>query len=352
MTDHHADPPVDPRYALPPPNRRPAGAPPNRGPWLLLAMVLGACSCLFLGFVGLIGAAGSATGAGSSNMVEQTVSGTSQDKIALIEIQGMIARTQSAGLFGGAGVDMVERIRRELQQAADDNAVKGVLLAIDSPGGTVTASDEIWHAIQSFKKDTNKPVVVHMGAICASGGVYIAVSGDKIVCEPTAITGSIGVVLSTMNFHDLLDKYGVKDVTITSGPNKDLLNSSAPIREEHLEIIRGMVMENYERFTQLVADGRGLDVKKVREFADGRIYTPTQALELKLIDKIGYREDALAECEKLAGVLEARLIRYTRPPSLADVLAGNVSAGKLPDLDADLLDELGAPRLLALWRGR
>lgn len=341
----------DARQPLPPPPYRGAPARSGRGLWLMLAVVLGACSCLFFGFVALVGAAGSAGAAGSTALIEQTVSGESLDsKIALIEVNGMIARSQPSGLFGPVGRDMVERIQSELDAAAEDGAVKGVLLSIDSPGGTVTASDQIWHAITQFKANTNKPVVVHMGAICASGGVYIAVSGDKIICEPTTITGSIGVVLSTMNFHDLLKEYGVKDVTITSGPNKDLLNSSAPIREQHLEIMRGMIMESYDRFTQLVADGRGIDVKTVREFADGRIYTPSQAIELGLVDAIGYRGDALAECEKLAGVLEARLIRYTRPPSLADVLAGTASAPKLPDLDADLLDRLGSPRLLALWR--
>jgi protease-4 len=324
---------------------------------VLLAVLLACCGCVFMGFVMLVGAAGSAAtggGLGTSPLIEQTVSGSGADKIALVEINGMIARTQAAGLFGPAGGDMVQRIKQELEQAAEDGAVKCVLLSIDSPGGTVTASDQIWHAIQDFKQRTNKPVVVHMGAVCASGGVYIAVSGDKIVCEPTTITGSIGVVLSTMNFSGLLKEYGVQDVTITSGPNKDLLNSTAPVRDEHLEIMRVMIMESYDRFTQLVADGRQLDVATVREFADGRIYTPSQALDLKLVDLIGYREDALAECEKLAGVLSSKLVRYARPPSLADVLAGNVRSGAVPgvQLDADIFDRLGSPRLLALWRAR
>ncbi|HBP17982.1 MAG TPA: signal peptide peptidase SppA, partial [Planctomycetes bacterium] len=223
-------------------------------------------------------------------------------------------------------------------------------LRIDSPGGTVGASDRIWHMVSEFKRTTGKPVVVHMGGTCASGGYYIAVACDHLIAEPTTITGSIGVVLSTLNFSGLLKEYGVKDVTIKSGPNKDLLNSTAPPNEEHLAIMQTMVDETYARFTEIVAKGRPIKLEKVRQLADGRIYTANQALKHQLIDAIGYQEDAFATVRRLAQAGACQLVRYRKPPTFADVLAGNARAPQL-NLD-DLLGQLQGPRLLVLWRGR
>jgi protease-4 len=329
--------------------------------WALLGCVL-LGGCLVFGFAATLGGGGvgGLAAGGAGELVEETVEGTGDAKIVLIQLDGPIARVQGGGLFGG-GVDLVERMRKEFEAAAEDKDVKGVLLSIDSPGGTVTASDQIWRFVRRYRETTSRPVVVHMGALCASGGYYIAVAGNELFCEPTTITGSIGVVLSGLNFHDLLSKYGVRDVTITSGANKDLLNPTAPVREEHLAIIKGMVDETYERFVTLVHEGRkdtGLTLDEVRALADGRIYTADQALKHKLVDKVGYRRDALERAASLAGYTPAgvRLVRYTRPPTLADVLSGaarlpGLAAGGEPRLDPAMLDELGTPRLLALWRG-
>lgn len=286
------------------------------------------------------------------NLSEVRVGGdaNASEKIAMIELSGVIADIQaSGGLFGGA-VDLVARLRGEFAQAAKDDKVKGVLLRIDSPGGTVGASDRIWHMVSEFKRTTGKPVVVHMGGTCASGGYYIAVACDHLIAEPTTITGSIGVVLSTLNFADLLKEYGVKDVTIKSGPNKDLLNSTAPTNEEHLAIMQAMVDETYARFTEIVAKGRPIQLEKVRQLADGRIYTANQALKHQLIDEIGYQEQAFAAVRRLAQAGACKLVRYRKPPTFADVLAGNARAPQL-DID-DLLGRLQGPRLLVLWRGR
>ena len=287
-----------------------------------------------------------------ANLSEVRVAGdaAASEKIAMIEVSGVIADVQvSGGLLGGA-VDLVGRLRGEFNQAAKDDAVKGVLLRIDSPGGTVGASDRIWHLVSEFKRTTGKPVVVHMGGTCASGGYYIAVACDHLIAEPTTITGSIGVVLSTLNFADLLKEYGVKDVTIKSGANKDLLNSTAPPREEHLAIMQAMVDETHARFTEIVAKGRPIALEKVRQLADGRIYTANQALKHQLIDEIGYQEQAFATARRLAQAGACKLIRYRKPPTFADVLAGTARAPQL-NVD-DLLGRLQGPRLLVLWRGR
>lgn len=339
--------PLDPFDDVP---RARSEAPRRGGPLgaLLLVAGLGAATCLLLAVVSLAGVSGGAPG----TLVEEVLEGEGDDKVVLVELSGVIAAEQPAGLFGGS-VDLVERFRRELEQAAGDPAVKGLLLSIDSPGGTVTASDELWHAVRSYRQKTLRPVVVHMGALCASGGYYVAAAANEVVAGPTTITGSIGVVLGGLNFHGLLREHGVQDVTITSGANKDLLNPTAPLRDEHRAILQALVDETHGRFVEIVAEGRKLPLEDVRALADGRIYTATQAKAKGLVDAIGYREEALARVVALSGAPSARLVRYRRPPSLADVLAGDVQAATTPrPLDAAaLLDQLRTPRLLALWRG-
>ncbi|MCO5170283.1 MAG: signal peptide peptidase SppA [Planctomycetes bacterium] len=361
------DPPPPDKAAPPPPVATPVtppgggGAPPRLPPrrgvppaaWALLGCVL-LGGCLLFGFAAALGGPGLGR---SRALMEETVQGTGDAKVVLVELEGMIARVQGGGLFG-VGVDLVERLRQELEAAEEDKDVKALVLSIDSPGGTVTASDQVWKLVKRFREKTNRPVVIHMGSLCASGGYYIAAAGNEIVCEPTTITGSIGVVLSTLNFHELLEKYGVRDVTITSGPNKDLLNPTGPLRDEHVEILRKMVEETHARFTRIVHEGRAhtkLTLEEVQALADGRIFTAEQALEHKLVDHIGYRQDALDRAATLAGFTTAgvRLVRYARPPTLADLLTASARAGAPGDvrLDPSMLDELGAPRLMALWRG-
>lgn len=330
-----------------PPGVRPVG--------LLLSLGLVLCvfaCCMVMSALSNLGGGGGATSREQRKLTEVKVSGEGEEKIALIELKGVIAEQQVSGGVLGTSVNLVERLQKEFAQAAEDPQVKAVLFRIDSPGGTVSASDQIWHLVKEFRRTTSKPVVVHMGGTCASGGYYIAVACDELLCEPTTITGSIGVILSTLNFSELLAKYGVEDVTIKSGPNKDLLNSTAPQRAEHRKILQGMVDESYERFVQLVDEGRPFDLATAKEIGDGRIYTAKQALELKLVDGIGYREDALAVIRKRANLGQATLVRYQAPiPSLLDALGGS-AALQQPSLGAQAFEQLTGPRLLVIWRGR
>lgn len=331
------------------PQPQPAPRRPNWGLLIgLVGMLVAFGFCMIMSALGQAG--GGATASGPARLNEVFVSGEGEDKIALIELKGVIAEQQTSGGVFGVSVNLVERMDREFAAAAADEKVKAVLLRIDSPGGTVSASDQIWHTVSEFRRTTNKPVIVHMGGTCASGGYYIAVACDALICEPTTITGSIGVILSTLNFADLLKKYGVSDVTIKSGANKDLLNSTSPPNPEHREILQGMVDETHSRFVELVAKGRPIDLERTKTLADGRIYTAKQALEHKLVDGIGYREDALAEIRKRAKLGKAKLIRYRAPvPSFLDALSGNANA---PAVSPNLLDQVTGPRLLVLWRGR
>jgi protease-4 len=282
---------------------------------------------------------------------QKWVAGSGEAKVALVELNGVISSEVATGGVFGVPQRPVERIRRELDEAAKDDAVKAVLFSVDSPGGTITASDEILEHVRRWKERTKKKLVVHMGGICASGGYYVSSAADEIVAEPTTITGSIGVILSSFNFAGTLGLLKIDPVTIKSGANKDLLNPFEPLKEAHLRIIQDMIDHAYGRFVGVVAKGRGIPEDEVRQLADGRIYTADDALRLKLIDKIGYREDAFEEAKRLAGASEATLFRYTRPPSILDALAGDVEA-RLPERDAAAAAigaALATPRICYLW---
>jgi protease-4 len=263
---------------------------------------------------------------------------------------------QTGGIFGQK-LRLVERVERELAEAAKDEAVKAVLLAVDSPGGGVTASDQIWKAIVDFKERSKKPVVVHMGALCASGGYYISAPSDWIVCEPTSITGSIGVIMSTFNLSGLVQKFDVKPITIKAGANKDLLNAFEPVNPAHIEILQKMIDEAYELFVKRVSEGRGgrIKVPEVKSLCDGAVFSGRAALEVGLVDELGYRKDALKKARELAKIEEATLFRYTRQPSFFDALSGDVEAGAAAgplgvDLSLEGLTSLETPRLMYLWR--
>jgi protease-4 len=325
---------------------------------VLLAVLLGLS--VLANFL-LLGKAGGALRQGGGERPEplarRWVAGSGAAKIALLQVSGMIADEVGGGVFGGAK-HPVRQLRRELEQAADDDDVKGVILAVDSPGGTITASDEILELLRRFKKKTGKKVVVHMGALCASGGYYISSGADEIVAEPTTITGSIGVILQTFNVAQLLEKLHVENVTLKAGANKDLLNPFRPRSPEQERIIQGMIDHAYERFVQVVSEGRGLTPDEVKQLADGRIYTADEALRLKLIDRIGYREDALEEAKRLTGAADVTLIRYTRPPTILDVLTGGdpearapAAAGEVEAAALGTLGRLATPRLCYLWEG-
>jgi len=288
-------------------------------------------------------------------LAEKWVDGEGPDKLALVELSGVIMDEVRPGGIFGIPTRLLERIRRELDLAAADAAVKAVVFAVDSPGGTVTTSDDILHEFERFRERTKKPVVVHMGAMAASGGYYVSMGADQIVAEPTCITGSIGVILMSFNVSGLLQKLDIQNVTIKSGANKDLLNPFKPVNEEQVRILQGMIDSAYDRFLEVVARGReraGLKPDELRQLADGRIYTAKEALEAKLIDRIGYRTDAFDVARRLVNLEKATVVRYCKPPSFLEALTGDpeLSAlrARLP-LSLETLAGLETPRLLYLW---
>lgn len=227
------------------------------------------------------------------------------DRVAVINISGTIVSgtegndsifQQSAGITSGS-------VMSQIRAAAEDESVKALVLRIDSGGGSATAAEEIGRELKRFKDTTNKPVVAAMGDMGASAAYWIAAcASDKIYANATTLTGSIGVFVPYMNTEELLKKIGIQTGKITSGPHKGMLSGDRPMTEAEKAIVQNLVDEIYNEFITTVAAGRKMEVAKVRELADGRIYSGAQALRLGLIDEIGNYYDALEAAGKLANI--------------------------------------------------
>ncbi len=231
------------------------------------------------------------------------------DQIALLEAKGTIMESEETSMFTSVGYNH-RMFLEQLEQAFSDPLIKGVVLYVDSPGGGVYESDEIYADIVQLKEQYQKPFVVYMGKTAASGGYYISAPADKIIANKNTITGSIGVVMSSLNIKGLLEKYGIKDQTFASGDNKTIMSPYQDMTEEQVAIIESIIDENYQTFVDIVASGRNMDRSRVLEIADGRIYTALQAQQVGLVDEIGDLEDAFAAAADLAGVSNPTIINY------------------------------------------
>ncbi|MBI3598578.1 MAG: signal peptide peptidase SppA [Nitrospirae bacterium] len=260
---------------------------------------------------------------GIEPLKEIVVEGSGHEKILIIDLSGVISEETNrggGGIGGGAPeTGMIEQIKEELLMAERDKDVRAVLLRINSPGGTVTASDLIYHEVVQFKQKTGKKVIASIAGIGASGAYYIASAADQIVAHPTAITGSIGVITLHLNLQGLLEKIGVGAEAIKSGPQKD---TGSPFREmtaEDRRILQGMIDTLQARFLSVVAQGRKMiHQEQMKIISDGRIFTTDEAKEFGLIDQIGYIDSAIELAKQTAGIKEARIILYRRPSQYAN----------------------------------
>ncbi|MDP8247485.1 MAG: signal peptide peptidase SppA [Candidatus Tritonobacter lacicola] len=279
---------------------------------------------------------------------ERLVGGQGRDKLLIIPLEGMISSGTSSGLW--ARQNTVSDIRARFKKAARDKNIKAILLVIDSPGGEITASDIIYNEILQIRK-SGKKVIAELGDVAASGAYYCAAPCDFIIAHPTTITGSIGVIIKTANITGLYEKLGIEDVTIKSGPEKDILSPTRPMTDEERIILQAIINEMLDRFLLVVAEGRGLDESEIEEIAGGNIYTGEQALSLKLVDAIGYREDAIDKAKELLGVDKLKAVRYERVYTLKDILRvysmRTLDGGVLSRLTETLNDE--GTRFLYLW---
>jgi protease-4 len=230
------------------------------------------------------------------------------DKVAVIAMRGLI----SSSLPGNVGDTMVEDMRLALEQARNDENVRAIVLEIDSPGGEVTASDIIYNYV--VKARARKPVVVYMDSLAASGGYYVACGGKYLIANETSITGSIGVIIQTLNYEQLFNKVGLASVVFKSGKFKDMLNGARPVTPEERDYIQSFVMKTYEKFLGIVATERNLPADGLRNsVADGRILSGKDALDHKLIDAVGQIEDAFTKAKELGRAPGATVVKYGPP---------------------------------------
>src|SRR5436853_2513312 len=286
---------------------------------LSIFLFVALCASLFMNFVLMMAAFQRWSGIRETEPIPrfreillQRGARASLDKIAVITMRGLI----SSSLPGSVGDSMVDDMRAALQQARDDSRVKAIVLEIDSPGGEVTASDEIYSAV--VKTRARKPVVVYMDSLAASGGYYVSCGGKFLMANETTITGSIGVIIQTLNYEQLFNKVGLASVVFKSGKFKDMLNGARPITPEERELIQSFVMQTYDKFLGVVAKERGLPADLLRNsIADGRILSGKDALNSKLIDGLGQIDDAFAKARELGNAPQATVIKYGPPFSLS-----------------------------------
>jgi protease-4 len=288
-----------------------------------------------------------------SPLEEQVLEGDGDRKLLLLDISGVISEQEkSGGLMGRPSPSMVSATREALQKAERDRSVAGVILRINSPGGTVTASDIIHHDISEFKKRTRLPVYACIMGTGTSGGYYVASAADMISAHPTAITGSIGVIMMKFNVEGLMGKIGVEEQTVKSGDKKDIMSPFRKATPEEVRLGQEIIDLLYVRFLDVVMarSGNTLSRDDLKKVADGRILTAGQALDARLIDRVGYLDDVITILRKQVGDDRARVVTYYRPGNFKGSIyaeAGEKS-GVMEMLGG--MEAISAGGFMYLWR--
>ncbi|MGQ9732172.1 MAG: signal peptide peptidase SppA [Candidatus Zipacnadales bacterium] len=325
-------PPPPPQGYRPPPGSPPIGqvgvpppasTPPRRRP------SSGGLTCLIIAIVFLVvivgGIALLAVAIRTTAPTTVAWTGSSGEAVGVIRITGLITGTgQISPLFGTTTGS--ESVTAHFRAAAKDRSVKALVVRINSPGGSAAASQEIYQAIQQYKEQTNHPVVASMADVAASGGYYVAAPADKIVALPATLTGSIGVVMETIEYHNLLNKIGVEGNTMVSGRYKDMGSPFRAMREDERKLFQAMIDDVYDQFVTAVAEGRKMDKARVKKLADGRVYTGRQAQKVGLVDQLGTFRDAIKLAAKEAGIQGEPTVKFFGQLTLFDVLFGQTTA--------------------------
>ncbi|HEC21326.1 MAG TPA: signal peptide peptidase SppA [Chloroflexi bacterium] len=314
---------------------RPASVPPEprrrSRAWLWILLIV------MLGFVSPVAACG-AFGYGLASGSSQPLSASLRPAVGVIRVEGPIVPGEASTF--STNVAASETIIDLIERADADPNVRAIVLRIDSPGGGVTASDEIYHAL----RQVDKPVVVSMGTLAASGGYYIAAAADYIYATPHTLTGSIGVISQFVIAEELLDEVGIEIVVIASGEAKDFGSIHRQMTDEERAYWQALTDEIYEGFVEVVAEGRQMSVEDVRALADGRVYTGQRALDLGLVDEIGYFDDAVEKAAELGGISgEPAIVEFRPEVGLLDALYGFQS--RRSGFSLDMLRELSVPSL-------
>lgn len=244
---------------------------------------------------------------------------SSEDRIALIRVEGVILDSQTT-----VG---------ELKRFSENPSIKAIVLRIDTPGGGVVPSQEIYDAVKRVRSKSNKAVIASMGSVAASGGYYIAAATDRIVANPGTLTGSIGVIMETANVEGLLQKIGVEGVVIKSGKYKDVGSPLRKMSAEERALLQAVMDDVHKQFIEAVAEGRSMELRAAQALADGRIFTGRQAKEAKLVDELGDLEDAIQLAAEVVGIEgEPKVVEPRRRFSLREILDSKLSL-MFPKLD-------------------
>lgn len=333
----HLPPPIPAAYptTAPPPRRSPWG-------WIfgLLFFGTGAIVLLFviLIIVSVASAMKEAGGVASKarNVTEQIISEGGSDKVAHIDLAGVITSSGNR-----AGNSMVDDFAKHLEAAVEDDRVKAIVIRINSPGGEVTASDRLHQMIQ--RADEKKPVIAYMDTIAASGGYYAACGTRHMMAHPTTFTGSIGVIMQSVKYGDMLDKVGLSMEVYKSGEMKDLLSGTRETRPDEIALVNELIGETYDRFLEIVAENRDRPASELRgsPFTDGRIFSGAQGLAGGFIDSNGFIDDAYAKAAELAEIEKPTIIRYQTQLGFFDIFGSFASAREGPaKVEIDVADRL------------
>ena len=316
-----------------------------------IASLLLAAAMMAMVFIGCAGPRITLFSDASDPLREVTLEGKADEKVLMIPISGVITdKPKSRTLRTMPG--MVQEVVAHLRLAEKDDQIKAVLLKIDSPGGATTASDMLYHEIAGFKKRTGKKIVVSMMNLATSGGYYISLPADTIMAHPTTVTGSVGVILMRPDISGLMEKIGVGMQVNKSGENKDMGSPFRPstVKEEHM--LQELADALGRRFVDLVKQHRHLDETALSRVTDARVFLAADALELGLVDKIGYLRDVLAEARRLADLDDnARVVTYRRTRYPDDNLYNTLTSGTVADNTPQLLKMGFVGDLLALEAG-
>ena len=278
------------------------------------------------------------------------------DKIVIIDVDGVMANSAAAGLLQ-SGENPVSLFQEKLDKARSDKNVKAVIIRINSPGGTVVASDLMYHALQTFKEETEIPVIACILDVGASGAYYLACACDTIIATPSSTVGSIGTIMQTVNLAGIMFKLGISTEAIKSGELKDMGTPFRSLKAEERQVLTDIIMHHYNTFVDVIHQNRrdrGLTRDQILQLADGRVYTSDQVLENKLIDRIGYPDDAIELAQERAGITSAHIVMYRRPvgykPNYYASAANLTPPTSLINLEIPFWLRAEGPQFLYLWQ--
>ena len=278
--------------------------------------------------------------------------GMGRDKIAVLTLDGVIQDTGNVSSLFSSGYNH-QFFMSQLTKIYEDPNVKGVVLKVNTPGGGVVESADIYDGLIEIQEEKGIPLYVSMGGMAASGGYYVSAPADKIFVNRETITGSIGVIMESVNYAKLAEKYGIDFNTIKTGPYKDIMSGSREMKEEEREMLQEMINDSYERFVEIIVEGRDMNTAEVKKVADGRIMNGRQAIEAGLADDYGKPQDVIAAIKEDHNLESATVFEYSNEnlTSLFGVKAQSMFGGSNieTELIGKLLADYNSPRMMYLY---